>query len=623
MKEDNKEKLLEFESNNSNKDDKLNLNSKNKKMAKGYFSLLFLNFFLFSGNIIISLIVPIFLNLEQVGVYKEIFQYFPLVSVFVLFGMVNTSSKFITKYDSTDQKSKSSAVAYYTLILNCVISLVFMILFIIFSQQLSLFLTGSTQYYKYVQLLSIQFLFIPISLLNQFFIIRYKFKHYIIGNIIGNILTVLLMIILLIRTHDISSYFYSAIIGQLFTTIYLVVFVFLKYRNPDFSVSFLELLKYAVPLYFGNILIYFRGYIYNIIFLKLVVNSTAPMGLLSYITTSFSVINSAFNSFNALLIVSYSNILYKEGSEREYTQLTYQLSRIYQILALITSFGFMLLSPIFIRFLTGIYKSPSLYSVGTITSILFGIYFFISTFYYIIPTVIVIHKTSYVLLLINGLATAVYLLGFFIFISHFGMIGIPIALSLGLISYIAIYYIDISWKFSIKKRSVSIGFKKIILYLTPFVFISILSFVLFNLILGVIITCISIFLIFIIIFKTTVQRRLYIGFDKKMFKKVIIISSIIIISIPLLYFYSKNDISKILITIGSFQFYLAINSIIVNLLVLFGSFVYFIIFSRLVHLFNQSDRNLFIKFLGNKIGKILSTLLISKTNKKHRKSSPI
>lgn len=588
---------------------------KQKGIAQGFFSLISLNLFLFIGNIVISLIVPLFLHLPQVGIYREIYQYLPLISVFVLFGMVNTSTKYITMYDSKNEKSKSAAIVYYVLLVNSGIGIVFLILFFEISPQLSLFITGTSQYGNLIRLLSIQFLFIPISVLNQFFIVRFKFKNYLIGNIIGNLLSMSVMIFLLIRTHNITSYFYSAIFGQLFTFIYLLIYVLILYKKPDFSVSFLEILKYSLPLLLNDFLIYIKLYIYNIIFIKFVANITALMALLSYIITFFNALNVTFNSLSGVLTVYYSTILYKKNHEDEYKQTTFQISRLFQIISLFISFGYMVLSPLFIRFVTDIYKYPSLFATGTITSILFGIYFFISTFYYISPTIITIHKKSYPLLLMHGIASVVYLVGYFVFIPSLGMIGIPIALSMGFSSFIILCFLDISWSFKIKKRFDRFFLRKIIIYSIPIILLNIFSFIYLGLIIGTIILSISIVLIFFFMYNITAYRRLHIGFDGKMFKKILIMSVPIILCIPFLYLYCKNDTSKLLINLGIYQFNLAINSVIVNFIVLVISMVYLIIFIRIFHLFKQSDKKLFTQFLGAKFGRIIATVLISKSNR--------
>ena len=181
-----------------------------KGIVRGVFSLTSLNYIVLSFDIIIVFYASSFqIDLESMGIYNSLMQYVPILTLFAVFGFRNTSNKFITMFDTKNERNKSAAVVYFMTIFNCSASVLFSSLFLLIPSFFSNLLLNSPDYAYYIQLLGINMIFIPIVVFNQFFVLRYKFKTYMIGNLIGNIIRFIAIIILLNITQDISAYFYS------------------------------------------------------------------------------------------------------------------------------------------------------------------------------------------------------------------------------------------------------------------------------------------------------------------------------------------------------------------------------------------------------------------------------
>ena len=160
------------------------------------------------------------------------------------------------------------------------------------------------------------------------------------------------------------------------------------------------------------------------------------------------------------------------------------------------------------------------------------------------------YKKSYKIVKIHAISVLIYLVGYFAFIGTLGMIGIPIGLSFGFLSYILLskYYISKNYK---------------------------------------------------------------IGFDREFFFKMIISSIPIIISIPLLYFFTIGDQSQLIIYFpGDLQFIIPYISVIVNIAVILLALGIFIILSRYISLFSPPDIVLFERLFGTKWGNIILRVFV-------------
>lgn len=523
-------------------------------MVKGTVSLTFFNYLIYIGDFIILIFTPIFLDLAEFGVYRWIYQAIPLITTIISFGLKSTAIKFITYYDSKNEQSKSSAIVYLIILITCGLSFLFTTVFMIFSEQISFILTKSIDNSYYVQLMAFILLFIPILVFNQFFIARYKFNIHIIGNFVGNLLRLCFLWFFLFQTRNISSFFYAGLIGQGFTFFFLLINIFRVFKKPTFSISLKEIFKYSLPLYLGTFFTYIKSIFYIQIFNMFVSPEIRDeqMGLLSYVIIFFNLVNMIYNTLNSVITVYYSTIIYEDNAQEEYTKITYQLSKIYIFISFLIGFGFMLISPLVIKILVTLFDYSELYTTGTITMILYGFYFLASTFYYIPPTLLNMYKKSYKIVKIKAFSVMIYLIGYFLFIGTLGMIGIPIGLTSG-------------------------------------------------------------FLFYILLAKYYISKKFKIGFDRVFFFKMMISSIPIIISIPLLYFFTIGDQSLLIIhLVGDLQFTIPYIVVIVNISVILIVLCIFILLSRKITLFSQSDAVLFKKLFGTKWGAIIYRIFVKR-----------
>ncbi|MHA1748978.1 MAG: hypothetical protein ACTSYF_10115, partial [Promethearchaeota archaeon] len=270
----------------------------------------------------------------------------------------------------------------------------------------------------------------------------------------------------------------------------------------------------------------------------------------SYIRIIFNAVLIIFNAMNSVLTVYYAKVIYHKNAKVNYTKTTYEFSKIFTMFSFIIGFLFMGMAPIYIKIITTLYDYDSLYSLGAITMILYGFYFILNLFYYIAPTIINIHNKSYKLLEIHGFSVIAYLAGYIIFIRNFGMLGIPISLSLGFTVFILLCYRDI------KKRGYTIGF------------------------------------------------------DKKNLLKILIASIPLIIIIPIEYLFALNDESIFNVNLGFNIFKLPRISLLFNssLILLCVGVVLFII--RQIHFFTEADRPFLKQIFGKRLSPIILKILI-------------
>jgi len=274
------------------------------------------------------------------------------------------------------------------------------------------------------------------------------------------------------------------------------------------------------------------------------------MGLLYFIKKLFNVIYVSFNSLHSVLAVYYASILYGDNPDKRYKNLTFEISKFYQIFAFLIGFGFMIISPFFIKFITTIYYSTEdVYSIGTITMILFGFYLITNLFYYIPPTLINLYEHSKKILLIHFKAIIVYLVSYLILIKYLGMIGIPIGQTIGYLSFIYLNYREISKKYKI-------------------------------------------------------------GFNKKSLIKVILAFLPFMIVIPFLYFFAKNDQYLIEINLKFMILLFPINTFLLTIILGITATLGVLIIIRNIRLFTEIDNVLLNQMFGIKFAKIFSKILI-------------
>lgn len=532
-------------------EEKARVTKKSDGLMKGAFSLTSLNYLTLVGDIIVTIYTSIVIeNISEIGIYDALLQYVPLINLIVVFGFKNTANKFIGKYDTAEKYQKSAGVTFSILIFNCGLSIIFASIFLAIPHFFSRILTGNGEYVLYTRLLGISLIFSPILVLNHILIIRYKFKDYMIANLIGNALRLISLVYFLFSLRDISAYFYSTFIGNGFIFFFLIIRFFKIFGKPDFKLPFKEIIKFALPVFLSQVLVYLKQYIYNIIFL-LYFQNLAQMGLLYYIKKIFNIVLVIFNSLHSILTVHYASIIYKENRQEKYYKTTWEISKLFQLISFIIGFLFIMGAPFFNKFITSVYySSEDIFLIGTMTMIFFGVFILLNTFYYIPPTMVNIFDKSTVILKVHAKSSVIYLLSYLILIRFFGMVGIAIGQLIGFIFFLI---------FNVKE----------------------------------------------------IQKELKIGFDMISFKKIILASIPFVISTIILIIIAKNDVNLWEITLNqriiAFPWITFLYSVILILL----SFLTFILLMRKMHVFSETDHNMFLSLFGKKIGKIFVKLLIT------------
>ena len=143
-------------------------------LAKGFVTLTVLNNLTVIGDFVVMLFASTVLTLDDIGLYHLLFQIIPLFTLFINYGFVNTSTKFVPYYDSKKEEHKGAAVAYFITLLNCMFAIVIATIMLIFSNKFSILFTQTDDYSHYIKLTAIGLIFVPNATINQLFVVRYK-----------------------------------------------------------------------------------------------------------------------------------------------------------------------------------------------------------------------------------------------------------------------------------------------------------------------------------------------------------------------------------------------------------------------------------------------------------------
>lgn len=522
-------------------------------IMKGAFSLTALNYITFIGDILTTIYTSVVIsNIQEIGIYNALLQYVPIVNLIVVFGLKNTANKFVGMYDTQGELKKSAGVTYSILLFNCTISLLSSCLFLFLPTVFLKIITIDTVYIKYAQLLGLTFLFTPILVLNHLLILRYEFKDYMIANLIGSVLRQVFLVYFLYNLQDISAFFYSTLIGNGFIFLYLLVRILFIYGKPSFRISYSEVIKFAIPIFLSQIFVYLKQYIYNLIFL-LYFQDLAQMGLLYYIVKLFNLVLTLFNSLHSVLTVFYAPIIYKENRNEKYYQVSFEISKLFQLISFLFGMVFITISPFFIRFITEIYSYTGIYSIGTISMFLFGVFIVLNIFYYIPPTLVNLYKDSHRILKVHFFATIVYSGSYFIFIKLFGMPGIPIGQILG-------------------------------------------------------------FITFLILNTREIRKELRIGFDVLSFKKILLSFIPFVVISPILFWIGLKDQKYIPMTLSDRVVHFPLGTLIFTIILISVALLGTIYTMRKLSVFTKTDENLFNSLFGKKFGKLLCLIFIKKGN---------
>jgi len=182
-----KEEIISFQGVDSSENGAISQKYR-KRIAQGFVVLTVLNNLTVMGDFFVMLFASTVLTLDKIGLYQLLFQFIPLFTIFINYGFINTSTKFVPYYDSKKDEQKAAAVAYFITILNCIFALIISVIMLLFSRQFSLLLTGTEIFWDYINLIAICLIFVPNATINQLFVVRYKFKPYLVGNLAGNLL---------------------------------------------------------------------------------------------------------------------------------------------------------------------------------------------------------------------------------------------------------------------------------------------------------------------------------------------------------------------------------------------------------------------------------------------------
>lgn len=426
------------------------------------------NYVALFGQIIVLLYASTLISIEEMGIYNLLNQIYFFVTVVIIFGVLNTINKYIPMFDQKDQKEKANKIAYSFVSLTLSISILITLIFVFFSNSISLFFFNTVSVKPYLILMSITFLFVPNRILSQLLISRFEIKKNFIGTIIGNIIIVVSTLVFLYFFKSISAYLLGRILGESIAALILFIQLIRVFGKPQLKIIPKELLIFSIPLFLTSFLTYFSNYIYNFIF-NFYFGDYSKLGFLYYITIFFNAFKTIFDSFDQILIVYYGIILNSEDGIEKYREKTNQISKIMQSLSFIVFIIFSNLAPILIIFVINLFSAPEFYFEGTLTTILFGFYFILMMFQYICATLYHIEKQSTIILIIHSLSTISYGFFYFTIIKLLGLIGIPIAYILGNAVYLTLTYTRIKKQIkpSFNKRALKINFISII----PTVFI--------------------------------------------------------------------------------------------------------------------------------------------------------
>lgn len=507
------------------------------------------NYIVTIAGFLIYLWASTILTAGDIGMFNLISQYVIFFAIFIGFGLSTTVQKYISQFISKNQEQKVAGIVYKILFLNCLIAIIFGSFFIFFNSNLAQIFLNSNDYSKYFFLVGFWLFFIPNDVLGQIFISTYQFKKYFYPIFFGDILGIILKIYFLLTYRNIDAFFLSVILSEGIKFALLWCEIALKFRKLDLSIKFREIIRYAFPLLLGNILNYCQYSISTFIFYYYYPDFN-QLGILFYINFVYQAIYTFFSSMHNVLITYYGPIIHGENSSENYQILTFRLSKIFTIISFSIGLGVMCIGPFYFALICTLFNYSTIYSQAALTMIFFGVFFICLSYYFIGPAVIHTSKKSNVIVLIQAGVAAISIPAYFILIRFFGMVGIPIAYTIGLLGY---YY------FSQRVNN---------------------------------------------------KAGLRTSFDKNSLKKILFASLPATIIVPSLFFFCSNDFLPAMIMVFNLQFpYIAF----IATLVLGGAFfVLFFVLLRKMEFFINEDIPILQGMLGNKITNLISKILISK-----------
>ncbi|MHA1821314.1 MAG: lipopolysaccharide biosynthesis protein [Promethearchaeota archaeon] len=538
------------------------IKSQNKvsKVSRSFFSISFLNYIIFIGDSLISLYASQTLDLKQIGRYNVLTYLIPTFSIIILFGLDNISGKYIPKYDEQKEYNKSAGFVFMSTLFSMTISLIFFLIYLIFSKPISTFLIGTPDYQHYIILESFFFLFIPVGLFNLFLLARYKYKRYFFSNIIGYSIKIITFIYFINKNRDISAFFYATIFGEGIKFFLTLINLILTYKKPNFSIEFKNKVKFAFPLFINNLInLLFSFSIPNAIFYYFF-KDLGQMGILYYFFIITNASNIIINSISNVLTIYYASIIASSKSKEElrerFYKITFGISRIFSIISFIIGLSFIIFSSLFIKIIFYLFHYSSDYSIATIMMIIYGFYFIFSSYYYIVPAMLNIFKNSTIILGLQLLRSLSSILFYFVFIKTLGLPGITLSRTLAFIIYL--YFC----KIRIEKENIKIGF------------------------------------------------------DRRILAKLVIASIPFAILLPITYLYNLKDTSFFMLNIFGLLFKIPLNAIIITTLALVIGLVLFLLILRILEGFKEDEKKLLEEMLGKKIGKIIIFFIVKKSKKK-------
>jgi len=415
------------------------------------------------------------LTAEEIGTYNLCYQIVLFLYLFIIFGTVHTTQKYVPLFDARGENRKTAGFVHFIAFFTSIFAFSLFGIVLVFKGQLSLFFFSNLQHEKYVMYVAILLLFGPSEVISQFFISRYEFKRFFLPNTITDIFGLVLKVLMLVFLRSIDAYFLTFIITEAMRFTILVIAMLTTFKNPDYSFSKQEIIKYMLPMFVGNILTFLELQVANFLFYFLF-RDLELFGVLSFINFVVQLVLNIFNSWHTVLVSWYAPIIHGENNKERYYEITKKISKIFQFLTVNIGLIFMLVGPLYILVIVRLFEIDQLYLQGAFCLLAYGIQFMLTMFYYMSPTVINLEEKSFPILMIHVKASVLYLSAYFVLIPLLGLAGIPLGYALGNV------YFYILCKRLIKKHSFRVGFakescKKILVAVVPAIVIIMIAFV--------------------------------------------------------------------------------------------------------------------------------------------------
>ena len=503
-------------------------------------------------QLFIHLYASQFIRIDDIGIYNVLYQYYPLISLIIFFGMRETVSRFLPIYKFKEGKSEVKGLIYFTIILNSFIAFIFFGLIWSFSNQVSTLVFQTTDYSSLIKLFSLNLIFVPAQIFSLFFSSLYHFKTNFFINLIGNFLNYFTTILFLNIIGTVDSFFYGLLIGESFKFIFFLFKILFLFKIKDLKMHFKEILNYGFFMFLNNITIFIRTNLYNVIFYFFFQNN-AKMGIWFFVNNIISLTRFGYESIRNVLTVYYTPIINNEDleiSKKSYYGVTSQLSRLMPIIGFLILIVFNNFSPIIIKTISFIYNENFHDFIDVMVTFgLYGIFFLIYCLIYLYPTLVHLYKKGHKLLILQLKVIPIYIIAYYFFIRYFGIVGIAISNIIGLSWYFLIIILEI-------------------------------------------------------------RKKYQIGFDFSSLKKVFFAFSPGILSIPVMYYITLKELKSIYLNLGIIGFYFPLYEILIVVglfsIVLFS----IVLLIRKLKIFSSSDSKLFEDFLGKRFGEKLSKILI-------------